>query len=483
MVVRKSLLPRRRADQRIVTLTASLQAVLDGDLRTPIAVGSDGDLGALERTADQLVVRLREALVTVSRSAQALDTGWRQVLDMSNRMSSTAEGTAAMADAAATAAVQVSNNVQVVAAATEQLGATIREVAVHASEASRVAVNASSQAVRANASVSALGASSQRVEKVVELIQTIAGQTHLLALNATIEAARAGEAGLGFTVVAGEVKSLAAETARATGRVSQSVRDIQGGSDEAAAAITEITSTIERVTENQVAIAAAVEQQTAATHEIGRGASEAAVGSAAIAANIARLAHDSRLTAYAGAQCRTSASEIAEVTFQLAALVAGLDLSGLGAEQPSLVREVATEAVVVDGVTIVQDTVQGSGLNQFDYEGSWSHSLTNANAADEGDGTNSYSSMTGDTARVRFVGTRIVFFGVTDANHGVGAVSVDGGREQFVDMYSAERALAVRLWESPELAYGEHVFSLRVAGTMNAASRYVWTTVDRVEIF
>ena len=480
MVVRKSSLPRRRADQRVATLTASLQAVLGGDLRTSITVGSAGDLADLERTADQLVVRLREALVTVSRSALALDTGWRDVLEMSNRMSSTAEGTAAMADAAATAAVQVSNNVQVVAAATEQLGATIREVAVHASEASRVAVSASTQAVRANASVTALGESSQRVERVVELIQTIAGQTHLLALNATIEAARAGEAGLGFTVVAGEVKSLAGETARATGRVGQSVKDIQEGSDEAARAITEITSTIERVTENQVAIAAAVEEQTAATQEIGRGASEAAVGSAAIASNIALLARDSRLTAYAGAQCRTSASEIAQVTFQLAALVAGLDLSGAGAEAPALVREVVTEAVVVDGVTVVQDTVHGNGLNQFDYQGSWSHSLTNA--ADVGDGTNSYSSMTGDVARVRFAGTQIAFFGVTDVNHGVGAVSVDGGPEQFIDMYSADRALAVRLWQSPELPYGEHVFTLRVAGTMNSSSRYVWATVDRVEI-
>ena len=59
--------------------------------------------------------------------------------------------------------IQVSNNVQLVAAATEELGATIREVAVHASEASRVAVDASEQAVSANSSVSALGEASQRV--------------------------------------------------------------------------------------------------------------------------------------------------------------------------------------------------------------------------------------------------------------------------------------------------------------------------------
>ena len=64
--------------------------------------------------------------------------------------------------------------------------------------------------------MSDLGNAASRIGEVVGLIQAIAGQTNLLALNATIEAARAGEAGRGFAVVAAEVKSLAAQTARAT---------------------------------------------------------------------------------------------------------------------------------------------------------------------------------------------------------------------------------------------------------------------------
>ena len=463
---------------RVGALTRSLEALLAGDLGRTIEVGPADEVGALEQAVQETVVRLRTALVTVGRGTVVLDTGWRKVLDMSEQMSQTAEDTAAMADAAAASAVQVSNNVQVVAAATEELGATIREVAVHASEASRVAVAASEQALSANSSVTALGEASVRVGRVVELIQTIAGQTHLLALNATIEAARAGDAGLGFTVVAGEVKALAAETARATGRVSSSVQEIQSGSDSAGRAITEITSTIQRVTENQVAIAAAVEQQTAATHEIGRGAGEAAQGSTAIAENIVQLARRARSTAYAGAQCRTSAGEIAGVTAELEALLADLNLVDLIAASAGTSRAVISQAYVVDGVTVVQDSVQGTGLNQFDYRGGWAHSMNETSSHD----TNSYSSMTDDTALVRFLGRQITFFGVTDSNHGVAAVSVDGGPETFVDTYSPVRTLEVPLWQSPQLPYGEHVFQLRVAGTMNEASRYIWAAIDKVEI-
>jgi methyl-accepting chemotaxis protein len=469
---------------RIGRLSASLQAFLEGDIATEIVVGAADELGELELAAAQTVARLRTALVTVARSAEALNAGWREVLEVSNAMSDTAETTSAMADAAAASATQVSNNVQLVAAATEELGATIREVAVHASVASRVALDASTQAVNASAAVASLGESSQRVERVVELIQSIAGQTHLLALNATIEAARAGEAGRGFTVVAGEVKALAAETARATGRVSHSVQEIQSGSDDAGRAITQITSTIGQVSENQLAIAAAVEQQTAATQEIGRGASEAATGSAAFADSIAQLAEGVRGTAYAGARCRSSAAEIADVTLELESLIAGLDLSELLLEAAAAEHQQVSEAYQVDGVTVVPDTVRGTGLNQFDYQGSWAHALADANsgAGAEALSTNSYSSNTGDTVRLRFVGTQIAFYGVTDANHGVAAVSVDAGEEAFVDQYSALRNLGVELWRSPTLPQGEHVFTLRVAGTMNAASRYIWTTVDRVEI-
>ena len=464
---------------RLGRLSAQLQAVADGDLSVRISTGDTDDIGRTADSAAAIVDRLRDALITVNRSAVMLNAGWRSVLATSDQLSDTAETTAARATAAAAGAEQVSNNVHLVAAATEELAATIREVAVHASEASLVATSASEQAVQANQSVLVLGESSQRVGQVVELIQSIAGQTHLLALNATIEAARAGEAGRGFTVVASEVKALAGETARATERVSHSVTEIQEGSHDAGRAITMITATIERVSENQSAIAAAVEEQTAATNEIGRGAAEAALGSTDIAHNMSQLASGARVTAYAGAQCRSSAAELAEITATLEDLVGHFDMDAVMASVVTLADiKAAAAAYVVDGVTVVRNTVAGTGPLEFDFQGSWCHSLANRDS----DGTNSYSSMPDDSATLRFIGTQITFYGALDVNHGIAALSIDGGPEVFVDEYNAVRSASSKLWTSPQLPHGEHVFKFRVVGTMNEASRYNWATVEKVEI-
>jgi methyl-accepting chemotaxis protein len=104
---------------------------------------------------------------------------------------------------------------------------------------------------------------------VLQLIQDIASQTNLLALNATIEAARAGEAGRGFAVVAAEVKQLANQTAQATGDIAAQILAIQTASRDSATAIDGIGKTVDRMSEIATAIAAAVEEQSLATKEIG----------------------------------------------------------------------------------------------------------------------------------------------------------------------------------------------------------------------
>ena len=143
-----------------------------------------------------------------------------------------------------------------------------------------------------------------------------------------------------------------------------------------------------------------------------------------------------------------------------------------------LARHIITEATVQGGVTRIEDSVKGSGLNQFSYRGEWRHSTGNIDA----DGTNSYSCNGGDTATLRFVGTSVAFFGVTDSNHGIVGIAVDGGAESLIDEYSANRVAGARLWSSPTLASGEHTLTIRVTGTSNPLSRYGWATIDRVEI-
>jgi len=123
-----------------------------------------------------------------------------------------------------------------------------------------------------------LAEAAKRVGDIVTLISGIAGQTNLLALNATIEAARAGEAGKGFAVVASEVKSLAAQTARATEEIQAKVGDIQTMTTTAVAAIRGIGETVTRMNEITTTVAAAIEEQGAATSEIAGNVQQAAAG-------------------------------------------------------------------------------------------------------------------------------------------------------------------------------------------------------------
>ena len=133
-----------------------------------------------------------------------------------------------------------------------------------------------------------LAKSAGRIGEVVGLINTIAAQTNLLALNATIEAARAGEAGRGFAVVASEVKSLASQTAKATEEISEQIADIQKVAGDAIDAIKGIGSIIGEVNEVATAIAAAVQEQGAATQEITRSTQFAAQGTKNVSDNITR---------------------------------------------------------------------------------------------------------------------------------------------------------------------------------------------------
>jgi len=219
-----------------------------------------------------------------------VSTGSSSMREAASAMTQTAAATRARTSAVTSAADHASGNVQTVAAAAEELSASITEIGRQVSQSAQVAAKAVDDAKRSNATVGGLAEAAQKIGDVVKLINDIAGQTNLLALNATIEAARAGEAGRGFAVVASEVKSLATQTAQATEDIATQISAIQAATKEAVVAIQGISGTIGQISEIATTVAAAVEEQGAATKEIARNIQEAAIGTRDVKTNVVEVA-------------------------------------------------------------------------------------------------------------------------------------------------------------------------------------------------
>jgi len=227
-------------------------------------------------------------------------------------MSSVASSAKTQAQSAANAAQQATVNVQTVAAASEQLYTSITEISRQVGEAARISTEASGETQRIDEMMLSLSAAAQRIGEVVKLVNDIASQTNLLALNATIEAARAGEAGKGFTVVAGEVKTLAAQTARATDEIGTQIAAVQSETNRAVTAIKAITTTITQIQQISSGIASAVEEQGAATQEIARNVSQAAQGTQEVSFNINGLTEAANMTGGVAETVLSAAGDLSE---------------------------------------------------------------------------------------------------------------------------------------------------------------------------
>jgi methyl-accepting chemotaxis protein len=237
------------------------------------------------REAEEAARRLADREDLARRFEGSVDSVMRDVtqargsVDHSLGVMTDAAGTSRdSAHATAATAAQVSANVQTVATAVEELTASIREISGQLQNARVIADGAMTKAESTVGGIGDLLRAAQTIGDVVRLIEEIAAQTNLLALNATIEAARAGDAGKGFAVVAGEVKALAAQTARATAEIADKVREIRSTTDVTAADVRSIADVIAQIGGTTAAVAAAVEEQTAATGEISRSIAEAAGG-------------------------------------------------------------------------------------------------------------------------------------------------------------------------------------------------------------
>ena len=173
---------------------------------------------------------------------------------------------------------QTSENVQMVATATDQLSSSIEEISKQLGHSSAITSQALERTRETDHTVNELAAAAQKIGDVVSMISEIAEQTNLLALNATIEAARAGEAGKGFAVVAQEVKNLAAQTTSATEQIVSQIGSVQSVSDQTVHAVKTLRESFEEINNIMSSVSSAVEEQGAATANIAGNTQDAAHG-------------------------------------------------------------------------------------------------------------------------------------------------------------------------------------------------------------
>lgn len=201
--------------------------------------------------------------------SQILDSS-KDMVGQAGNMLQQSSSSQDMASSVATEAEESSANAQSLAAAMEEMVSSIKEITKQVTKSSDVTKEAVEISKTSEEDVKNLQKISQEIGDVVQLITDIAEQTNLLALNATIEAARAGEAGKGFAVVANEVKSLAAQTSKATEDISAKIQAIQSASGQSAESIAQIGQVISEVNQYISGIVAAVEEQNSVTEEIAR---------------------------------------------------------------------------------------------------------------------------------------------------------------------------------------------------------------------
>ncbi len=239
-----------------------LVALADGNLNERIEASYSGMFGDLKEAANTTSDRLRDIVGQIAEAVDTITTASGEIASGNQNLSSRTEQQAA--------------SLEETASSMEELTSTVRQNAENARQANQLAIGASDVAVQGGSVVgqvvntmSAITDSAKKVVDIISVIDGIAFQTNILALNAAVEAARAGEQGRGFAVVASEVRNLAQRSAAAAkeikGLISESVENVEAGSklvDEAGRTMTEIVSSVKRVTDLMSEISAASSEQS-----------------------------------------------------------------------------------------------------------------------------------------------------------------------------------------------------------------------------